>query len=182
MLPILLAASLAGCAVQPASPPAQPVPLPQQGGIGDPGRQAVLSSAAVFADTRRIAGRPAEAARAVSRLEWMAATLPTDPAWIPASPLVFQSLRQGQAATRRVLGLDQAASPAAVSRALLDAAAALDAANREAATTALAPVAPGGGAALLARLESLPQVPEAANATRAAQSEMLRMMQEDPSS
>lgn len=157
--------------------------MPRQAavGLGDPGRQAVLSTAYVFGDTRRVAGRPAEAARAAAQLEWMAVALPQEPHWRPAAPSLAPLLAGARDELRRGLRLAPGAPAIAVSPALAAAAEALAAGQVEAAARALDPVAPGGGAGVLGRLDPLPPLPRAAFATRLAQDEMIRMTQDDPS-
>jgi hypothetical protein len=158
------------------------VPVQDAGGLTDPGRQAVLSASYAFSDTGRLAGRPAEAARAAARLEWMAAALPGDQGWIGASPRLFPALRDARGELRAALGLAPEAPAASVSPPLAAAADALATGRRAEAARALDPVAPGGGEAVLARLGALPPLPRAASATRLAADEMIRITQDDPSS
>jgi len=177
-LPILLL--LAACAAQgPSPPPAQPLPPVQSSGAADPTRQAVLSTSWAFATPGRLAGRPAEAARATGQVEYLAAALAADQRWIGARPTVIPDLRDARAELRDALGIPRAAPDEAVGRAMLDAAAALDAGNRGGATAALGTVSPAP-ALTLARLESLPPLPRTAAATGEAQAEMRRLDQEDP--
>lgn len=174
LLPLLL---LTGCAARPAAPGLEPPPMP---GAGDPARAAVLGAAHAFADPARLAGRPAEAARAAAELEWLAAALPRDPGWIPANPALFPQLAAARLALRESLGLSAAAPPGEMVRALLAAAGRIEAGDRAAAAAALRPVAAGPAEAVLARLERLPPQPRAGFATRLAQEEMLRMGRDDP--
>lgn len=171
---VLLAAAACGTPPEPAPPP------PVAAGTTLPSRQAVLATAYAFGDTRRLAGRPAEAARVSAQLEWMAVALPQDPWWTAAVPTLFFQLRDGRSEMRSTLGLAPDAAPGAVTQGLADAAAALDAGSRSGAVAALAPVAPAGGEAVLARLEALPPMPRAAVAASAAQQEMTRIMTADP--
>jgi hypothetical protein len=176
--PILL--SLAACAAPAARGPVPEVPAADRAGTGDPERQAVLSAAYAFTDTSRLDGRPAEAARSAARLEWMAASIPGNPRWVEAAGTLGPQLAMAREELHGALGLAPAASPVAVTRAFTGAATALDAGNRAAAASALAPVAPGGGEAVLARLDHLPQLPRAAAATRLAQQEMIRPTRDNP--
>jgi hypothetical protein len=163
-----------------AGPPAAPLPpVPSQGGLGaaDPARQAVLVTSYAFADPSRLAGRPAAAARAAAQLEWLAVALPRNQAWIPASPTLFPLLGAARAELRGALGVDLSLPAAEPVRRLQEAAAALDAGDRAAASRLLGP---GGGEAMLARLDRLPPLPAAAQATRLAEIEMERMMRDDP--
>lgn len=179
-LPLLAAlASLAACA---APPPGEPLPTLAQpaAGAADPTRQAVLSAAASFANPSALAGRPADAARAAAQLEYLAAVLPSDQRWIGATPTLFSQLAQARSDLRSALGIALAAPSATTVRSLSEAADALDQGSRAGAVAALTPVAPGGGAAVLDRLERLPPLPRAASATRSAQQEMLEMDLRDP--
>ncbi|WP_237217864.1 hypothetical protein, partial [Falsiroseomonas oryziterrae] len=128
-LPILLL--LAACA---ALPPAQPLPPVHTTGASDPTRQAVLAASWAFGTPGRLAGRPAEAARAAGQVEYLAAALPQDQRWIGARPTVFPALRDARVELRDALGIRQDAPDEAVGRALLDAGSALDAGNRAGAT------------------------------------------------
>jgi hypothetical protein len=173
-----LLALLAACTATPreAVPAA---PLQALAGAADPTRQAVLSAAYVFAEPSRVAGRPADAARAVAQLEWLAVALPADSRWIPATPMLFPRLLDARAGVRRSLGLAPAAPATATVPALMAAAAALDAGDRAGAAAALAPVSVGGGEGVLARLDPL-LAQGAGGATSLAQEEMLRMGRDDP--
>jgi hypothetical protein len=176
---LLALAPLSACAAPPQEG-APPPPEPVRASLADPRRQAVLSAAYAFADTGRLAGHPAAAARATAALEWMAAALPADQAWIPANPSLFPLLRMARADLRASLGIAPTAPPEQVTRSLADTAVALDAGSRAGAAAALTPVAPGGAEAVLARLDRLPQQPRAAQATALAQEELQRMMRDDP--
>ncbi len=181
LLPRLgLLGALSACAPVPAGEAPPPLPRADAATISDPGRRAVLSAAYIFADPRRVAGRPAEAARAAAELEWMAAALPADPRWVPANPLLFTALARARDEVRSSLGLVPG-SPVAVGGALSGAADALAAGQRAQAAGLLDPVARGGGTSVLTRLEALPALPRAARATRLAQEEMIRLNQDDPS-
>lgn len=172
-----LALLLAGCAPpQAEGPRSGPVPLPPMAGVGDPMRGAVTSAFYTFGDTSRVEGRPAEAARAVARLEWLATDLPADPSWNPAAPITDGMLRRGRDEVRDSIGIPRALPPDVVARAMIEAAAALDGGNRAAGATALAPVAGGGGGgAMLARLDHLPQSGQAATATAMSYGELIRL-------
>ncbi len=178
-LPLILLVLLAACA---ATPPAEvpPVPLQPNASAADPGRQAVLSTAYVFADPRHVAGRPADAAWAVAQLEWMAVALPQDPFWIGALPTLFPALREATQEVRGALGVAPLATPAEAVQAFVAAAAAFGRGARQDAVAALAPVAAGGAAEIAARLDALPRLPRAAFATGFAQHEMQRLVRSDP--
>lgn len=181
-LPVLAGlAALAACA-QPAQQRAAGPELPLQPAqsAADPARQAIISTSYVFGDTRRLRGRPADAARAAAQLEWMAATLPQDPRWIGTGPMVGPQLLEARTELRETLGISPAAPPAQVVSSLDQAARALDSGSPPGAATALAPVAPGGGEAVLARLAAMPQQPRVAAATRSAEEAMFSSGRSDP--
>lgn len=136
-------------------------------------RAAVTSAAYTFGDTGRVSGNPAEAARAVARLEWLATELPADPYWNGATPTTAGLLREGRDAVRDAIGIPRTVPADTVARAMIAAAAALDAGNHAAGLAALAPVAPPGDA--LALLGALPQSRRAAIATSAAYGDLMRL-------
>lgn len=162
---------LAACAGAPAP---EPVPDRPSAGVSDPAHQAVLVAAYAFGDTRRLAGRPADAARAAADVEWLAVALPQDFRWTGASPLLFGQLRAARAELRAALGIPPDAPAAAVTQRLHAAARLLDEGRRDEAAATL------GGEAALDRLASLPPLPRTAAATAFAHSELGRLMQEDP--
>ncbi len=100
--PLLLRGLLAGCE---ALPPAESARLPPGSveGAGDPTRAAVSRAAFFFAQApaRR---DPALAARAIADMEFLAATLPTDPRY-SADGLLPVRLRQARAEWRGALGI-----------------------------------------------------------------------------
>lgn len=168
VLPLLLGA----CAGTPGGLPS----VPDRPGLGsaDPVNQAVFRAAYAFGDTRRLAGRPADAARAAADLEFLAVALPQDQRWIGANPLLFGELAGARAELRAALGIAPDAAPAEVTRRLDGIAAALDQGrSAEAATLA-------GGEDRLATLDALPPLPRGAAATQAAQSALGRLMGDDP--
>lgn len=172
-----LALALAGCTPPPSATMAGagPVPLPAMTGAGDPLRATITSAAYAFGDPSRLDGRPAEAARAVARLEWLATELPADPYWNAAAGQASGMLRQGRDQVRGSIGIPLALPADAVARAMIDAATALDAGNRQAGMAALAPVAAGQPGAVLARLDHLPPASQANAATAIAYGELIRL-------
>ncbi|WP_203073219.1 hypothetical protein [Falsiroseomonas ponticola] len=177
---VLLAATLMACAPPGAPPPVPPgsqapVPLPPMTGAGDPMRATVTSAAYAFGAPGRLDGRPAEAARAVARLEWLATELPGDPAWNEAAPITAGLLRRGRDSVRDSIGIPRSLPADAVARSMIEAAEGLDRGDRQAGAAALAPVAAGQGAALLARLDHLPPSREAGSATAIAYGELIRI-------
>lgn len=165
-LALLLLAT--GCA-EVTRPPPPPPPLGLVGAIpaADPLRAALDAAAAAFADRgAALAGRPAEAALAVAQLEYVAANLPRSPRYAMLAGGVGRDLALAREEVRDALGIAEAAEPAEVVRALLAAARALRAGDRQAAAAALAPpLFRPGGARSLARLGELGPLPQAAIAT-----------------
>jgi hypothetical protein len=175
LLPLLL---VAACTGQPRQSHQDlgftVVPDRPSAGVSDPTHQAVFRTSYAFGDTSRIAGRPADAARAAADLEWLTVALPQDQRWIGASPFLFAQLEGARTELRATLGIPQDATPAAVTQRLYAAAEALDAGRRTDAAAAL------GGEAALARLDALPQLPRTSSATQMAQSELGHLMGYDP--
>jgi hypothetical protein len=170
---------LAGCASPATIPQGPTVLLPPAQGSGDPGHQAVMSAADAFVDTKRLAGRPAAAARATAQMEWMAATLPYAANWTETSALLPGALRAGRTELRAALGIPESAPPDEVARALLAGAAAIEAGNSPQAASALDALASGGGKALLDRLQHLPPLPRTAFAASLARQEIFRVMSDE---
>lgn len=169
-----------GGGAQPAAPPTSAV-LPPDAvvGAGDPTRAAILNAAYAFASPANLAGRPAEAARAVANYEFLAVELPTGPRWREFAPTLAGELAAGRAELRGVLGIAPTAPPQAVIDSLYAASRALRAGDTAAAERILsAPIYTAGGAATLQRLAALPPVPRANVAASHAQAELLRMDQE----
>ncbi len=116
---LLLAA--AGCA--------PPGPQPQQGfvslppdavqGAGDPTRTAILNAAYAFGSPASLNGRPAEAARAVAQLEFLASEIPSGARWREFDPTVGLELRGARQEARAALGIAPEAPTQAVVDALL---------------------------------------------------------------
>ncbi|WP_137180454.1 hypothetical protein [Roseomonas sp. AR75] len=175
LMPVLLAA----CANLP--PPQVPLTLPRSadpGGLADPTRGAVITSAYVFGNPASLRGDPAGVAEALGRLEFITVELDVGPRWIGIDPTTILMLQAGRAEARAAFGIDPAAPPQQVVDSLFAVAVALRAGDREAALAALAPIVPPGQAeAVLARMAELPVLPRAAAATRRAQAAMLDMGQ-----
>jgi hypothetical protein len=165
ILPLLLAAACADPAAQ------------HLGGLGDPLRGAALSAPWWLADTSRLAGQPAQAARAAVQMEVIAAALREDPLYRHrASGMAQHSTALGRDELRRAPGIAPDAPGEVVVAALREAAAALDAGSPARAEAALAGAAfPAGGAATLARLGTLPYLPRVAEAAGAARIEIRRL-------
>jgi hypothetical protein len=156
-------------------PPSVSLPPDAVEGAGDPTRAAIINTAYAFANPRALAGRPAEAARAVANYEYLAVEISTGPRWVSFSPLVGVELRRGLEEVRNAVGIAPSAPPQLVVDTLYAALRALHAADVEAARRVLSlPLFEAGSEATLARLTNLPQLPGAAFATSLAASEMNR--------
>lgn len=168
-LPLLLA----GCAM--TQPPQARLPYDPSVGFADPARQAIVHTAYAFAAPGRLAGRPSEAAQAISEAEFLAVDLTYDSRWTEMwmAPGAFV---QARAEWRGALGIDGAAPPQAVIDALGAVRAAYAAQDTAAAAAALpAPLFRPGGAATLAVLSNLPPLPRTAWAGSLAQRELWDM-------
>ncbi len=178
ILPLLL---VAGCAeMQQAPPPAAPPGLAQGGaaqGGTDPARAAIAGAAAAFADRGRgLADRPAAAARAAAQLEYATAALGSDPRFAPVPDSIRREMLLARDELRDALGVAEAAPADQVVRALLAAAAALQAGDAGRAAAALpAPTFRPGGERSVARLGALGPLPQAANATVLAARQLDRL-------
>jgi hypothetical protein len=131
-------------------------------GAGDPTRGAVFAASGTFAQPARLAARPAEAARALALMEYIAVELPQDP---------FMSRRlEGQTELRLIaarqewrgtLGVPPTAPAQGVIDGLFAASDALAANDRQAAGAALTPgVFTAGPDATISRLAALPPLPQ----------------------
>jgi len=174
---IVLLAAATGCA--PPSPQARLdwVSLPADAvvGAGDPTRAAIINTAYVFGTPSSVAGNPADAARAVAQLEYLASEIPTGPRWREFDPTVGLALRQAREEERAALGIAPQAPPQAVIDALFAASRALRAGDQAAVQRILSPPVFPNGALTLQRLASLPFLPTANQATSRAAAEMDRM-------
>ncbi|MCQ4162619.1 hypothetical protein NON00_22175 [Roseomonas sp. GC11] len=133
-----------------------------------------LEAPAAFADLSHWNGEPAAAARACAVLERLAETHGEDPFFIPPfPPAVMRSLEEARAVLRERLGIDPEAQGEEVVIALDNAAAAIEAGDKAALREALAPpLFRLEGAEVVARLASLPAIPQAAAAARAVEAEL----------
>lgn len=158
--------------------PQQTATLPQEqsGSLAGSGRTAIIESAFTFAQRDRLAGRPAEAARAIAQVEFIAVDLATNQAWTRLSPLAALNFQGARREWRAALGIPDSAAPQAVIDALIDTHMGLTNNDRGRAMASLpAAIFPLGGAATLARLNALPALPLTARATAFAQTEASRM-------
>jgi hypothetical protein len=163
---LLAGLALAGVALaacdEAARPPAQTASLPNDAvvGAGDPLRSAAASVSTAFASPARLAGRPAEAARAIADMEFLAVELPNSPQLNVQWPTLGPQFAIARREWRGVLGIPEGVPAQPVINALFAAGRALDAGDRTAAARALPPnLFTAGGEATLARLAALPQMP-----------------------
>ncbi len=155
----LLGIGLAACAGQPATPPVQ-APSPASAVTTDPVQAMAFDAAGWFARPR--ANQPAQAARAIAEIEFLAVEVPRSPHYASRSALGQTQLLQARNEARRELGVPAGADGGAVVRALRDAAVALEANDRAAAQAALpSSIFPAGPAATIQRLSRPPRVPSA---------------------
>lgn len=143
-----------------------PVRLPRDSveGAGDPTRAAVSRAAYAFNQPGQLAGRPAEAARAIADMEFLAAALPFDPRYQQRDPLLPGQLAQARAEWRAALGIPDA-QPA---QPVIDNLYAMARNGQAALPTGI--FGPNAGATLAA-LPPLPQTARAAAAAARVQSE-----------
>jgi hypothetical protein len=170
-------ALLSACAAPgPSLGPAPNVPASLANSVTDPARTAINNTAAVFGNPPSVAGRPVQAANAISQLEWLTVTLATDQRFTAMPPTVAGAMRQGRDAVRQAFGVAPETTPQAAVTAFDGAAAALARSDRAAAETALAAVTgPAGAARAAALLSALPVVPQAAAGTAQASNGLVQM-------
>ena len=139
----------------------------------DPARQAILRTSSILGSPRSLAGRPAEAARIISELEFLAVEFRWNTRWAEFSPLVALAFEQARPEWRGAIGIDAAAAPQEVIDAMTMVRSAH--ASRDAADALRPPLVTPGGQDALARLAALPPLPQAAQAARMAETELWRM-------
>lgn len=165
----LAAALCASCATDPGAD--------DLWGFGDPVRGAALQAPRTFGDTSRWAGRPAEAALAAERLEFLTDQMRTNPRYAPeVNPAVTHELLEARAEMRRFLGIAPDAPPEVVVPALRRTAEALRDGSLARAEAALSgPAFTTGPLVTLARLGAMPRLPQAAAAAGLAAAEVGRL-------
>ncbi|WP_421995656.1 hypothetical protein [Roseococcus sp.] len=168
--PLFAALLVSGCAAEGFATP-DPARLPRDSveGAGDPTRAAVSRAAHVFANPALLSGNAADAARAIADMEYLAASLPSDPRFQQRDPLLPVRLSQARTEWRQALGI----APTQPAQPLIDALyavwRALRARDTAAAAAAMPPgLIPPGGSASLARLAALPPLPRTAEAANSA--------------
>ncbi|MCW8084552.1 hypothetical protein [Sabulicella glaciei] len=149
---------LAACA-EGALPPVEYARLPPGSveGAGDPTRAAVLRASYAFANPATLANRPGAAAAAIIDMEYLAASLPTDPRYNQRDPLLPVRLRQARQEWRGVLGIP----PEVPAQAVIDRMARI-------ASDEQSGIPPRDDPALIARLATLPRLPRTVEAANSA--------------
>ncbi len=139
-------------------------------GAGDPARGAVFNSNAVFAQHSPASGRPADAARAIAQMEFLAVDLPQNNSFSTLSATLMPELLTARREWRDALGIAPNAPAQPVINALFAAGRALDAGQPDAAASALpSSIFRKGGAATVSQLGALPRLPRTAMAAATAQ-------------
>lgn len=151
----------AACAPQTTAPTLPAGVAPAGPAAGDQVIRVGQDMANFFANPQP--NRPAEAARAIAELEWLAASLPRSPRWQNASSVGLNGLQQSRWEARRALGIPERAPSQAVINGLAAAAGAIDANDQAALARALPratfPLGPQETVRRLAAPPRLPQVP-----------------------
>ncbi|HEY8610202.1 MAG TPA: hypothetical protein VIL69_02810 [Roseomonas sp.] len=158
---LALALAVAGCAAAEAPVP----PVPPLAGMGNRNlaMNAIQGAAEAFANPAALQGRPAEAAVAISRLEWAALAVPADRSFYIYSGMTAPALTAARWEVRRAVGISTNAPGPVVIAGMEGAAAALARGDTAAAGAALPP--PTFAPDTLARLAHLPHLPQANSAT-----------------
>jgi hypothetical protein len=162
-LAILLVLATAACAPQ-GPTPTLPGSLAPTGAAGtDP----VVPIGTAMADFFRNPqpNQPAEAARSIAELEWLADSLPRNPRWQNASSVGLNGLQQARWEARTALGIPRNATGQSVINGLVAAAAAIEANDQAALARALPRrIFPLGPQETVRRLSAPPQVRDAVSA------------------
>ncbi len=154
---------LAAAACAPATPPPTLPAGPSGAVTTDPITVARQNAAAFFMSPQ--AGKPAEAARAIADIEFLAGAVPSDPRWQSQSGNAVTQLAQARNEARRALGIAPQAGAQAVIDGLMSAATALEANDRAGVARALPRnVFTAGPEQTVRRLATPPRVPSASAA------------------
>ncbi len=147
---------------------------PGQLGTGfDPDVTAMNLAQYSFADSSRLYGRPADAARAAASMEYVAGEFYTSPRWANISALTKEQLLQGRIEVRTALGVAPGTPSQAVVDRLTAAGTALASDDRAAALAQLgAPVFTPPADEVLARLGNMPYLRMANVSTMRAAEQM----------
>lgn len=165
--------ALAACAELQQRPTPPP---PEISAGGDPVRSGSAALVQAFADGgRALAGRPAEMALAVARLEYMTDALARDPGLAPVSEAARFQMIAARREARGALGMAETVPPGRAVNALLATRRALLAGDEPAARAAMASVVSPGGLPPLGRLADMGGLPQAAIATAILRDEIQRL-------
>jgi hypothetical protein len=167
---LLSVLTLTGCAVEGlGTPETARLPRDSVEGAGDPTRAAVSRAAYAFANQSTLNGRPGQAARAIADMEFLAASLPSDPRFQQRDPLLPVRLAQARTEWRGALGIAAGQPAQPLIDRLYAVWRAMNAGDPATAAAVLPPtLIPPGGEAVLARLAALPPLPQTALAANAA--------------
>ena len=159
-LALLLLLGTAACAQQPAATlPGSLTPT----AAADPVVPVGVEMARFFRNPQP--NRPAEAARAIAELEWLADNLPSNPRWQNASSVGLNGLQQARWEARTALGIPRSARGQAVINGLAAAAQAIEANDQAALARALPrSTFPLGPQETVRRLAAPPAVRDAVSA------------------
>ncbi len=170
---LLLALGLGACGMLPPPPPSAGLPADIYSGAADPTRTAIYNTGIRFSSPEQLAGKPADAARAIGEMEYLVVELLTNPRFFNATQ-GSTTMPAAKAEWRGALGIAPTALPQTVIDAMFAAVRALNAGQPAAAQAALSgPAFTLGGAATLQRLGALPNLP-ATNQAALAASQVLR--------
>src|SRR4051794_12810827 len=135
-LPLAILLSLGACGPQ---PPQLYASLPPDAaiGAGDPLRAAAASTSVAFSSPQPLAGRPADAARAVAQMEYLAVQMPNNPRFPGLSPTAGSQFAAARREWRGALGIPAEQPPQAVIESLYAASRALQVGRKDAAAAAL---------------------------------------------
>lgn len=171
---------LAACQVAPPQPTAARYPPNLYGMSGDDG--AVLFAEWAFADTKRIHDDPADAAKAVASVDYLAGALADSPRWTGLSLRAKQQMQAARTELRRLLGIPENAPSQLVVDSLMHSAVALERHDVSVAMAFLTPPAfTLSPPRTLQILSNLPSIPAANQATLAAAQELNGSDDEAPS-
>lgn len=173
---LVLPLALGACAVA-SDGPVPPVPPLAGYGGQTPQRNAISGAAEAFGNGGVLLGKPADAAVAVSRLEWTTLAVGADRSFFNFSANTSPSLTAARYEVRSYLGIRTDAPAEAVINGMEAAAAALARGDTAAAGAALPP--PVFSPGTLARLGTIDRLPGANYATRRAQRDIEFGRQED---
>jgi hypothetical protein len=169
---------LGACAMPPPAPSAR-LPYDALVGAGDPVRSAVASTSFAFSHQGQLAGQPADAARALAQMEYLAVELPNNPRFVGGPANLQTQMLQAREEWREALGIPPGLPPQPVIDSLYAAARALRAGQPEAAAAALpTAIFPQGGQVTLTRLAALPGLPRT-NTAAVGATEVLRRAEGD---